>query len=71
MSFQQVFALVLATAIGEWTHEFWVRGFEVDSSVNELCQGLVGGLWVLAELLLIVYRFRGESLELKSGIHYP
>ena len=71
MSLQQVFALVLATTVGERTHEFEVGSLVLDSGVDVLREGLVGGLSILSELLLIVYRFRGESLELESGIHHP
>ena len=48
VSFQQVFPLVLAATGGEGTREFGVGGG---------IEGLVGGVWVLVELLLVIYRF--------------
>lgn len=54
VSFQQVFALVLAATGGEGTREFGVGGGIGGGVVGE---GLVGGVWVLVELLLIIYCF--------------
>ena len=54
VSFQQVFALVLAAAGGEGTWGFGVGGGIGGGVVGE---GLVGGVWVLFELLLIIYCF--------------
>jgi len=61
VSFQQVLPLVLAATRGKRAHEFGVRGLVFDTSDDVV---VIGGLWVLAELLLIVYCFRGESFEL-------
>ena len=54
VSFQQVFALVLATTGGEGTRDFGVGGGSGGGVVGE---ELVGAVWVLVELLLVIYCF--------------